>query len=852
MDQLSRNRLLLNRVNSAELFYPLSVGEVGEKKLTYFQLDDEYVGFAIGVTALNGASEQHVSQINRFISKHYPHGTIIQVSMFGGPNVYGKTRLYRDFHKNTGQPFLDAFISSRVEYLEQATKTGIDRASHNLLKSFECVVSIKIPKYELPLKKDLFDQEIEKIISESFEILGAIGLMPYVMDANEYVKFVQSILNWDDNAYWKNETTDLRATHYDPSKPVRDSFFEPGNRLSIDDHENLRLGRKHVALMSVQNYPEYICIHDIVRLIGNVKDGHNEGLRNHFLMTVNIIVEDQHKERGRFEKKKMSNQRQAFGKMAQWVPEYGRRQVDFDSMKKQMDDGSSILRVMHTITLFADSKRELDSACSSMQSYWNGKEFEFYRDSFIALPVFLQQIPLNTDYQIYNYLGRYWTMPSIVVANSLPLVTEWEGGYKPAMIMTTRLGAPAFFDLYESSTSFSGLIVAESGSGKSVLAQYLVASYQSYRDQNTQVCRTWIIDIGGSYKRYCKRVNGSYIDFRDHDLVINPFETVKTEEDYKDSVEMLLGIISVMASPTETQTDLQKSAMRDHLRSVWSSKHEQTTIDDIAKSFLTDEYEEVRRLGRQIRPYTTAGDFGKYFNGKSNVDMHQNELVVLELEGLKESATLQRSVLYMIMYSITRAVNDLPKHVRKNILVDEGWALISKSEDVAQFLEGMYRTIRKKFGACIFISQGIKDINKSPSGRAIADNSPNKLLLGQQVQAIESAKRDKDIVLDDYGWEQLKSVKTIRGVYSEIFVMQGSRYGVLRLAMSRESVLLFTTDPNEVALLDAIENQGYSAEEAIKLFVDYEEKGRLHELQNKFLNLNRGGQESEVSAATLQ
>lgn len=824
MELLERNKLLLDSVPASELFHALAYEDLGEgRQQPVFYLDDNYVGFAFESIPAPGADGQTVKRLAQLYQSPWPKGTIISISLFGSPDIYGHTRTFSQFHQ-TDNEVLRESVRLRSEYFNNASGKYIDRRSQMKLRNYQLIISVKVPCETVPPAKDFYD-DLWDYIELTRNTLDAMGLGTVAVGPERLCQLMQSILNWESDAYWRHDGDNR---YYDPDRFIRDSFVDPGNRIYRPGPSELVLGETHVGIMSVKEYPSVWCMNDMVKMLGDALDGSDVGLKNNFLMTLNVIIPDVEKEKMAMEGKRQKNNYSALGPMQKWVPKYLDIKNDFDTLFTELDEGDSLVKMCLSVALFANSKQEIDGACSAAQSYWNGFDFRFLRERFLPLPVFLNALPLNTEYAVYKELWRYRTMSAREAAQFAPILSEWCGGSRPALMLHSRLGQPMFLDLFETQTSNSAVICAESGSGKSFLTNYLVDNYASFSDEVSGGAYTWIIDIGYSYKRTCDRLGGAYIDFDDEALCVNPFEFV---DDYKRCSDMLVGIISVMAAPTEGLSDLQVSALREHLQEVFEEKGQRTNIDDVAERLKRDEDPEVAKVGRQLFAFTTKGEFGSFFNGRTNVDLQGAKLTILELQGLKSRPLLQRAVLYMIMYVITQAVNSLPKSVRKILILDEAWDLLSASAEVAKFMEGMYRTIRKKGGAAIVISQSIADLYLTPSGKAIAENSPNMFLLGQTEASVMRAKRDAHIAIDEFGWNLMTSVKTQKGIYSEMFIVKGREYGVARLAVDRASQLLYTTDPQEADLLDQLKASGLSLQDAIDTYVDYERHGKLSQLR---------------------
>src|SRR5260363_292961 len=129
---------------------------------------------------------------------------------------------------------------------------------------------------------------------------------------------------------------------------------------------------------------------------------------------------------------------------------------------------------------------------------------------------------------------------------------------------------------------------------------------------------------------------------------------------------------------------------------------------------------------------------------------------------------------------------------KKLVIIDEAWDLL-KAGEVSTFIEHAYRKFRKYDGSVVIATQSLNDLYSSPVGVAIAENSAHKFLLGQTAEAVESLRASKRLDLPESGYSALKTVHTLAGVYSEIFIQSETGCGIGRLVVSDFQKLLYST-----------------------------------------------------------
>lgn len=180
---------------------------------------------------------------------------------------------------------------------------------------------------------------------------------------------------------------------------------------------------------------------------------------------------------------------------------------------------------------------------------------------------------------------------------------------------------------------------------------------------------------------------------------------------------------------------------------------------------------------------------------------------------------MQQVVLLQLIYQIQQNMYLGDRDRRKIVIIDEAWSLLTEG-DVAKFIEHGYRRFRKYGGSAITITQSVNDLYANPTGRAIAENSANTFLLGQKKEAINQIKKDERLPLSEGGYEYLKTVHTVKGQYSEIFMMTDRGSGVGRLTVDKYSLLLYSTAPEDVQAINTYVKQNFSTAEAIKAVIN--------------------------------
>lgn len=228
------------------------------------------------------------------------------------------------------------------------------------------------------------------------------------------------------------------------------------------------------------------------------------------------------------------------------------------------------------MVIFAPTKERADSAAIQARNVWRESRFEIMEDKFISLPMFLNCLPLCTDLKAVKDLFRYTSLTSEQATVILPIFGEWKGTGTYHAALMSRNGQLMSLSLHDSDTNKNLLIAAESGSGKSFLANELLFAYAS---EGAQI---WVIDVGRSYEKLCETMKGDFIHFGEEvDICLNPFTRVHPDE-FDEDEDALVALICAMASPTGTLTDWQVSEIKRVLRDLWAVHKNALSIDNIA------------------------------------------------------------------------------------------------------------------------------------------------------------------------------------------------------------------------------------------------------------------------------
>lgn len=779
-----------------------------------FILSDKRIGFAFSCAPLSGTSGDEGARLKAGLTVDWPEKSALQFTLICTENINrtktGYTRLRRAFEESgrcESSPatvkLMQKVTEARAEYFLERTTKPVDTVSDVRIREQSLIISVSFPiKGDIPTPSEC--TQAKELADGLQTSLDSCGLAPVPVSNDLYREIFASVLNHGPDASWRTDPFMKAET----DKPLNEQILDYDRSLDVKkDHlviDSPSGNNTFIKTLSVKKFPDAMWQGEASQYLADIMSQRG-GIRGNCIINCTVYFPSQVNEKDKMNRKRNWTINQSHGPMLKFIPQLAKKKHAFDLVYDDIDKGAQLVRVMFSLSLFAPSKEELIQATSNAKSHFSTRKFTLMEDKFLMLPVFINSLPMCADTASIEGMFRHKTMSVLQALPLLPLYGDWKGTGTPVAPFISRNGQPVSFHLFDSDTNYNATIAASSGSGKSFLTNYLISSYLSIG------AKCWVIDVGFSYVKINQAYNGDFAQFdAESKICLNPFELV---QDFSEEEDVLVGLLSAMAAPTEPLTDRQTAGLKKHLTNIWLAKGSATSVDDVEQSLLSDTDSRIKDIGEQLFAFTSKGQYGRFFNGKNNLDF-KNPFTVLELEELKGRKHLQQVVLLQLIYQIQQDMYLGERDRPKIVIIDEAWALLSQG-NVGEFIEHGYRRFRKFGGAAIVITQGVNDLYTNSVGQAIAENSAFTLLLGQKAEAIDSIKDNKRLPLGEGGYSILKTVRSVKGHYSEIFMLTPKGAGIARLTVDPYSLLLYSTAPEDVQAIRNYTVRGISQDDAI-------------------------------------
>ena len=806
---------LVERETPAKLLSVIAYEPQGE----YFYCEDGTIGVVFDCRPLVGVNPAKAAQFQVLLQQDLPANTLIQVTLWTSPDV-GRTvhhmnelrRVKEGEEVSPARARAASVVNHRGAFLKRHTERPISERNPMRIRDVHVYVSVLFPCRTLT-PSDREKEWFARIRRNTQSVLETIGMAPRALDPEGYIRALSSMVNWGPAAAWRTP-----VLIYDEELPIRDQVFDADSALRVTER-SLRLGKKHVKCMSVKRLPEHLHLGQPAQFLSDARTG-TRGVRHPVLITTNIVFPAADEERAKADQKKAWATRVAAGGLARFVSLLRKQKESWDALGAALDDGDRVIKAYTSFIVFGDGEDDVTAAGAGMATYYQEFGYRLQEDVFICLPILLNAMPLCAEVAAMKNLARYRTMATRHVTQMLPTMADWKGTGSPVLTLLSRNGQLMSVNLFDSDTNYSALVAAESGSGKSFFVNFVVSNYAALGAD------IYLIEVGRSFQNLCSVLGGEHMEFKeDSEISLNPFSALV---DYSDQADLLMAVLLSMISPQGKVSELQEVQLRNITRRLWEEKRNKATIDDLSEALRTYKSRDggfdqrIHDLGVQLSPYTSVGEYGKWFRGESTVTFDK-ALTVLELEELRARGPLMKVVLAQLIAVIQRAMYLGDPGRMKLLIVDEGWELITSGVE-GRFIERGVRQLRKYRGGVVLILQSVQDLYKTPVGEAIAENTANKFLLGQTPEAVDQLIAKRRLSLTEAAGELIKTMHTVKREYSEMFVYTRGGGGIGKLVVDRPAQLLYSTDPAEKVALKQRLDRGMTLEEAITDIVAGEQR----------------------------
>jgi conjugation system TraG family ATPase len=342
--------------------------------------------------------------------------------------------------------------------------------------------------------------------------------------------------------------------------------------------------------------------------------------------------------------------------------------------------------------------------------------------------------------------------------------------------------------------------------------------------------------MGNSYEGLCRLINaatkgsdGIYFTYTEATpIAFNPFysgDKVYGIEKRDSLVAMILSLWLRGVRETPGENVSVSTAVDGYLLRVHSG--------DVSPSFNTF-YEYVRDVFscqdlrekefdiinflHVLKPFYKGGQYDYLLNSEEELDLLNRRFIIFEIDRIRDNEVLFQVVTLVLMETVINKMRRVTD-ARKVLVLEEAWQAIAR-EGMAQYIQYLYKTIRKYNGEVIVVSQEVDDIISSPVVKeAIIMNADTKILLDQKKNRNKFDKLRQVLGLTDREKAQILSINASpdsKRDYRELWIGLGGRQSaVYATETSREEKLAYLTEQEVKARIAALASELGDYEAAI-------------------------------------
>ena len=772
-----------------------------DKSHVYLNTDNT-LGMLWECSPLAFAGETTINTLGGLFRINLPDGAIMQFILFADPYIDPIVDTYVAMKSRESKLIQD--VSEKMSQFFKDGVNGMGCLSGIPVRDFRLFFTVKFPA------KDAANVNLNEVSGTVYEVLRGAGLSPESADPGVLLAWMRRMLNDDPGG---------NVDHYDDRNIIRKQALLG---TGVEKHWSyLKVDSKHFRCITPNGFPKTGEPIQTNQLFGGIMGmaTDSDQIRTPFMYTLNIFLQDQKNKL--HTKCNIVLQQQGVGSLA---PSLSRKKEEYLWAVDELERGTKFYRIIPIMWLFGQDERLVNESVTRAKRVWEGQGYKMQEDRGVLVPLFISSLPFG----LYNYgatidtLDRDHIMPVETITMTLPVQSDFAGMGKPVMLFAGRKGQLLGVDIFNKAVNnHNAMVCASSGAGKSFFINYLVYNYFAMKS------KIRIIDIGGSYKKMTKLFGARYLDFsEDTDVCLNPFTNV-IDPEY--DIPIIAPIVAQMVFTTgkSLPSDTEMTLIKKAVRWAWEKEGNAADIDTVheyLKNF--DQYsteggerkEAASSLAFNMADFTSDGTYGKFFNGKCNLNIANDEFVVLELEHLKARKDLFRVVTLQVINAVTQDLYLSDKSDQRLIVFDEAWQFLGESSILKEVIEEGYRRARKYGGSFTIITQSLLDMKLFGGvGDVIRNNSAFKFYL--ESADFEKALSEKLLDYDEFSMKILKSTKSNKPNYSEIFMDTPFGTGVGRLAVDPFSYYVFTSDAKEIAEIELMVDGGVSYEDAIREMV---------------------------------
>lgn len=372
--------------------------------------------------------------------------------------------------------------------------------------------------------------------------------------------------------------------------------------------------------------------------------------------------------------------------------------------------------------------------------------------------------------------------------------------------------SPAGEDSFNKKTLANTTIIGTSGSGKTVLLNFLISMAQKYRNDGAPMTVVFFDKDRGA-EIAIRALNGGYLTVQNGQPTgFNPFALPATEGNIQFLISFMKLLLSMDKQPISSSEDHALSeAVRAVMQMPQSIRRMYLVPQNLPEGLTRQERE--NSLTKRLQRWINKGDLAWVFdNVEDKLDFNKYPNYGIDGTEFLDNPQVRTPIAYYLLHRMDEVIDGR----RFFFVMDEFWKWLL-DEAFSDFAFNKLKTIRKQNGFGVFATQSPSDVISSPIAKAVIEQSATQIFL-------PNPRADKD----DY----VKGFKVTEAEYKIIsemgedsrlmLVKQGHRSVLCRLDLSdfRQELKVLSGSTDNILLVEKLRDEyGDDAAKWLPLFL---------------------------------
>jgi type IV secretion system protein TrbE len=362
--------------------------------------------------------------------------------------------------------------------------------------------------------------------------------------------------------------------------------------------------------------------------------------------------------------------------------------------------------------LFDQDSERLRRAVGAFHSCFRDREATLIEENRHRLRSFFAILPgskLNIRYRYLLNRNYADLVPLYRPSTGNELNEHLDSEYLTVLQSTD--GTPYYLNLHVGQVAGT-LISGATGSGKSVLMNQLIEDSQKYEG-----IRTFVVDVGGSYRALTKKYGGTYISvsLKERNFHINPFRQPYSPQNVN-AIKQL--IFCFLENEKYELTGEERQEIHEAIHEVYGLSESRRRLGKISLR---------KDLKKALHLWINDGPLAHVFDNEQD-DLTVNNWSTWDYTDLEESPEVLAPLMFYQLHWVSNIVREPAlASTPKALWCDEGWRF--GGSIMADLIRTAAKTWRKHNAWCVFATQDEIDLRNSGLLEVLSSACHTKIFL---------------------------------------------------------------------------------------------------------------------------